>query len=140
MSMSLGVSEKISGSGGGLMRNAVQRLVRSQLAYALALGTAAVLAGSAWADEPARHSAEPRVRVQQIGPVVTRRKVVEVEERVATPPLQIIVPCSDSWYPGLLRCAPPPLVVLPPFDAAVVNALHGAPPAARRPFPRLFSW
>ncbi len=111
---------------------AMRRIAARMLVLALAGVGSATWSGSV-ADEL------PGVRVRGGETVTPRRERVQVT-RAQTPTLQLVPPCEEHLFAELLECAPRPVAILPPFDGAVLNALHGMPPRARKPFPFLFSW
>jgi hypothetical protein len=121
---------------GRINRMALRRGARNFAAQLLVLALtgvgSAALSGSV-ADEL------PGAQARAGETVTPRRQRVQVT-RTQTPTLLLVPPCDEHLFAELLECAPRPVAILPPFDGAVLNALHGMPPRARKPFPALFSW
>jgi hypothetical protein len=106
--------------------------------FAVALGVMGASSSAALkADE---YSEKVRTRAGA-GPVARKaiqQQVTVVESSAAA--FRIVPPCADRLFPELLKCQEPEVVLVPPHDGAVRNALHGLPPRRRGPFPTLFSW
>jgi hypothetical protein len=121
----------------GLLGIVLDAVASKPCCFVLVGLAAAMVAGPSRGDEysqrgvaSARYPARPAVR----------RRPVVIERTVEGPLVQLIPPCSDGWYPGLLGCTQPNVAILPPLDGALLNAIHGTPPPPREPFPTLFSW
>jgi hypothetical protein len=113
----------------------VMRRIAAQLLVAAIAST-----GSAtWSGSVADELPGARSQAGAGGTVTPRRQRVQVT-RAQTPTLQLVPPCEEHLFAELLECVPRPYAILPPFDGAVLNALHGMPPRSGRPFPALFSW
>jgi hypothetical protein len=121
----------------GLLKIVLDAIASKSCCMILLGLAAATIAGPSRGDEysqtgvaSARYPARP----------AARRRPVVIERMVEGPVVQLVPPCSDGWYPGLLGCTQPNVEILPPLDGALLNTKHGSPPPPREPFPTLFSW